>query len=301
MAATSEPAAPHAAVQSLSLYGGRTLAWSEYGDPKGTAVFYCHGFPGSRCEAALGDAAARELAVRLIAPDRPGFGRSAVQPGRSIADWPQDLARLAEYLSIERLRVLGVSGGGPYALACAALMPERLSGVSIVSGLGELTAPGTLRGMSLVCGGALGLSQRAPGLSRWLYGGLVGPALGRFPGAAVRLITRIGSPADARVLRDPPVRDVIEHSIGEAFRQGSAGPLQELGPITSAWGFDPAQIRVPVQLWHGERDRTVPATMGRHHVRLIPGCSARFLPNEGHFSLIVHHMRDITSALLAGD
>lgn len=210
MAATSEPAAPRAAVQSLSLYGGRTLAWS-------------------------------------------------------------------------------------------ALMPERLSRVSIVSGLGELTAPGTLRGMSLFCGGALSLSPRAPGLSRWLYGGLVGPALGRFPGAAVRLITGIGSPADARIPRDPPVRDVIEHSIGEAFRQGSAGPLQELALITSAWGFDPAQIRAPVQLWHGERDRSVPATMGRHHVRLIPGCSARFLPNEGHFSLIVHHMRDITGALLAGD
>jgi pimeloyl-ACP methyl ester carboxylesterase len=182
MAATSEPAAPRAAVQYLSLYGSRTLAWSEYGDPHGTPVFYCHGFPGSRCEAALGDAAARELAVRL--------------------------------------RVLGVSGGGPYALACAALMPQRLSRVSVVSGLGELTRPSTLRGMSLICGAALGLFQRAPSLSRWLYGGLVGPALARFPGAAVRFVASIGSPADARVLRDPPVRDVIEHSIGEAFRQG---------------------------------------------------------------------------------
>ena len=113
---------------------GRRLAYAQWGDLLGMPVFYCHGFPGSRLEAHLGDAAARRLGIRLIAPDRPGFGESTLQPHRRLSDWPDDLIALADSLELDRFHLLGVSGGGPYALACGQLIGARIALDSFVVG-----------------------------------------------------------------------------------------------------------------------------------------------------------------------
>lgn len=121
---------------SLSLPDGRKLAYSEYGDSHGKPVIYFHGFPGSRVEGLLMDAVAKRLGLRIVAPDRPGFGRSDFQAGRRLSGWQKDVASLADALSFERFSVLGISGGGPYVLACAEQLAERIDKASIVCGLG---------------------------------------------------------------------------------------------------------------------------------------------------------------------
>ncbi len=130
---------------SITLADGRRLAYAEYGNRKGSPVIYCHGFPGSRLEAALMDASAKQLGLHVIAPDRPGYGQSDFQPGRRLSDWPTDIAALLDTLSVPRCSVLAISGGGPYALACAEHLADRIDNVSIVCGLGPADKPGATR------------------------------------------------------------------------------------------------------------------------------------------------------------
>ena len=127
---------------TLSLRGGGSLAVSEYGQPSGAPVFFCHGWPSSRTMAELTDAAARELNLRIISPDRPGIRNSSLQPDRKLLDWPPLLAELADQMEIATFRILGISGGAPYALAAAWALPERVRAIAVVSGappLADLT------------------------------------------------------------------------------------------------------------------------------------------------------------------
>ena len=133
-------------VSMVQLRDGRSLAWAEYGDPSGKPVLYFHGFPGSRIEPALGADDLARTEARLIAIDRPGFGGSTFQPGRRLLDWPNDVASFADSLALDRFACMGVSGGGPYVLACALRLGERLTRAAIVCGVGPLdTADGCLR------------------------------------------------------------------------------------------------------------------------------------------------------------
>ena len=115
---------------------GRRLAWAEFGAAAGVPIIYCHGFPGSRLEPAFADRTASSVGARLIAIDRPGFGASDACPGRTILGWPDDVRDLADHLELDAFRVLGVSGGAPYALACAYRLEPRVHSVALVSGLG---------------------------------------------------------------------------------------------------------------------------------------------------------------------
>jgi len=118
----------------MTLSDGRDLGWLELGVPDGWPIFGFHGTPGSRLQLAINEAAVRRAGVRLIAPDRPGYGMSTYQPGRRLIDWPSDVVELADHLAVDRFSVMGVSGGGPHALACASVLKERVVVAGIVSG-----------------------------------------------------------------------------------------------------------------------------------------------------------------------
>ena len=131
----------------LRLADGRTLACLEFGDPAGPPVLYFHGYPGSRLEARVAADAARRLGLRLLAVDRPGFGQSTFQAGRTVGGWAADVAALADHLALERFSLVGVSGGAPYALACAAQLSHRLARVALVCPLGPLDVANGREGM----------------------------------------------------------------------------------------------------------------------------------------------------------
>src|SRR5512136_1888696 len=120
-------------MNTITLHDGRTLAYAEYGDPHGKPVFFFHGSPGSRLFTPP-DEVTKHQHVRLICTDRPGYGASTFQLGRRLLDWPQDINDLAEALRIKKFYIVGHSGGGPYTLACAYALPDRILAAATLSG-----------------------------------------------------------------------------------------------------------------------------------------------------------------------
>jgi pimeloyl-ACP methyl ester carboxylesterase len=286
---------PHS--NTITLHDGRTLGWSEFGAPDGVPVLYFHGFPGCRMEAGLADAAARKLGLRIVAVDRPGFGLSGFQPGRTLADWSADVSALADALGLARFRALGLSGGAPYLLACAAALPDRLINATIVAGLGPTDAPDSLAAMRWGQRHGLRAGRRFPRGLRALFRTLCVPVQLR-PRLLVSHLRRICKPPDQEVLLDEDVARTLEASFAGALRGSSRGPAWELGLIAGAWNIRHEDVRIPVRLWHGEQDIIVPPAMGRHAERALPDCRATYLPGDGHFSITVRHMDAILGELL---
>lgn len=283
--------------KTLRLADGRLLGYAIYGDPEGRPVFYFHGFPGSRLEAQLADPVATRMGIRLIALDRPGYGLSDFKPGRTISEWPDDVIRIADALEINRFATIGVSGGGPYAAACALRIPERLTAVSIVCGLGPLDTPDATRRMVRNNHLIFFLGRRLPWLAkislrRTAY------QVQRDPWAILRRHIAALPDPDKAVFARPEVKTAMTDSVTEAFRRGSRGAACELLLYTRPWGFLLGDIAARVNLWHGEQDVSVPAAMGQYQARAIPNCRATFCPGEGHFSLIINHMEEILSGSL---
>ncbi|MGH6903409.1 MAG: alpha/beta fold hydrolase [Geminicoccaceae bacterium] len=267
---------------TLRLRAGRILGYAEYGVPDGTPVFVFHGSPGARLQvrAAHGPALAR--GIRIIAPDRPGLGLSTRRRGREIADWPDDVRELADALGIARFAVIGISGGGPYAAACAWGLPERIRHAGIVSGVAPADGPGLAGGLRRPGRHAFNLVLETTWLLRSVMAlGTVGSR--RFPERLFEQVRALTPPIDQPILDRPEVADCLTAGLREAFRQGGQGAADELLLLMRPWTFRLEEIRVPVHLWHGEADGVVPVAMGRHLARAIPHCRAEFIPGGGHY------------------
>jgi pimeloyl-ACP methyl ester carboxylesterase len=285
--------------ERLVLRDGRRIAWAEYGDRCGRPVFYFHGQPGSRKVGRLADETAHRLGVRLLVPDRPGFGRSDFQEGRSIADWPDDVGELADALGLGAFIVAGLSGGGPYALACAWKIPHRLDGAGVVAGVAPMDIPGITRGMAAGNRLAFFLARRFGFLHDRLLRRFA-VAVRRDPAAFVEKISRRLAEPDRSLLEDWELRKTLGEALEEAFRYGVRGPAWEARLLVRPWGFPLEGIRVPVRLWQGEQDTLVPSGMGRYLAEVIPDCRATFLPEEGHISVAINRREEILSGLLDG-
>jgi pimeloyl-ACP methyl ester carboxylesterase len=269
--------------RTIELSDGRRLGYAEFGDPGGAPVIYFHGWPGARVEGLLGDEAASVSGVRLIAIDRPGMGLSAFQPGRGFVDWPDDVGEVAATLGLDRFAVLGISGGGPYAAACAWKLADRLTGGGIVSSLAPFDVAGAVASMGRRNRLTFQLVRHL-GLLRRIVMARVARSVSRRP---ERILERgVAAAVDKQYLDRPDVRNVLGESLREAFRDGSRGPAWEMGLYTRPWGFRLEEIQAPVHLWHGEQDANAPISMGRHLAASIPECRATFYPGEGHLHFV---------------
>jgi pimeloyl-ACP methyl ester carboxylesterase len=288
--------AMNARAQSVvHLEDGRRLAYAAYGTEEGIPVIALHGLPGSRLQRYPDDAITTAANVRLIVPDRPGYGFSDPLPGRRVVDWAADVAALADTLGIRRFRVLGLSGGGPYALACAASLRDRVVRVALVSALGPLDTPGSTVGMMLPNRLVLRLVRRAPAVVR---PGLRATAalLRRFPSLYRRWLMIHVSEADRTVLSDPAVAAMLRNDLAQAVRQGTAGVWSDLNALTSPWGFQMDQVDTPVDVWQGDADRIVPQQMGHVLAQRLPQARWRPVAGGGHF-LVIPRWREILDAL----
>lgn len=273
---------------SLRLADGRRIGYAEYGAPSGCPIFLFHGVPSSRLMFRVVDDAGRRLGARLIAPDRPGIGRSDPQPARRIVDWPSDAAELADRLGIERFDVVGVSGGGPYALACALNIPNRLGTVGVVSGAGPVADESELgRSMAAHLRMPFALARRG-GIAYTLLCVLVGAAARCWPVACLRLLTLHEPPDERSHFMNDAVHRALEAGLVEAFAQGYRGPADDFRLIACPWGFDPGAIRRPVLFWHGEADTIVPPQMARHLAGQISQHSAHWISGAGHLFGLSH-------------
>lgn len=280
----------------VRLQDGRTLACLELGDPSGPAVLYFHGYPGSRLEARVAATAAAQLGLRLLAVDRPGFGQSTFQRGRTVRGWARDVGALADRLSLGRFSIVGVSGGGPYALACAALLPHRLARVALVCPLGPLEAVGGKTGMLTQDRLLLGLAARAAPIARGIVHMLVHWMRKDMERYLRFMMAGMVSP-DRDLFADPGYRSLVLTSTAEALRQGGKGAAWELSLMARPWDFQLQDVRLPVSLWQGLVDQILPATMARRLAAALPSCHARFLPGEGHLSLVVRHIGEVLAQL----
>ena len=279
---------------SIRLKDGRKLAFTESGDPRGTPVFFLHGNPGSRYMRHPDDALTARLGVRLITPDRPGYGLSDYQPERTLLDCPSDIEQLANMLGLGRFALFGVSAGGPYAAACAWRLGERLSSVAIVSGAAPFDRPGAMRGVNRDYRNAYSLA----GWPEWLLHPIMAAhdrSVRRNPNRALAALLAHCSPDDRAALKDPALSAQVQGWRFEATRQGVRGMRREARILVSPWGFPLEEIRPEVHLWYWEGDSIVPPQMGLYLAKRIPRTVSHFLPGGGHFSLFTSWKEILTT------
>ncbi len=280
---------------TLRLRDGRSLAFAEYGDPRGKPLFFFHGMPGSRLFRPA-DAITRKMGIRLITADRPGYGGSTFQPGRKILDWPNDISQLADALNIEAFAVAGHSGGCPYVCACAFALGGRVDAAALLCGPAPVDLPGSAAGLSPVSRFGMAFGRAIP-WPAWRV--LVRAAYGKRyadPAAAIQRGVGHRPAADDEQMAQPEVRQACYFSEVEAFRQGLDGLAWDARLLTRPWGFRLEDIRTPVYLWHGSDDREAPVGMGRLVAGHIPGTRAFFCPGEAHL-LLFPHWEEILSIL----
>ncbi|MEA2276260.1 MAG: hypothetical protein QOC78_1220 [Solirubrobacteraceae bacterium] len=291
--------APATSKGSVPLPDGRRLAWAAGGPRDGVPVLYLHGAIGTAVRRSPElDALIDELGIRYIAVSRPGFGRSDPCPGRRIADFPADVERLADRLGLERFAIVGVSAGGPYALACARALPDRATATAAVSSLSPVCAPHAGRWMPVHLRFGLRTLVRQPELAARGGTRVVG-LLERHPAALARL-ARIGStPADRRLLTSTEMGTTAVESFLAAAGGGVRGMIDDYVACCAAWGFDPREVLGEVHVWHGEQDRFVPVEHARALAAALPRCLARFDAEDGHF-FFRRRLAEVLGALVDG-
>ena len=207
----------------LALNGGGHLAYGEYGDPQGRPVFFYHGWPSSRTMAELTDAAARDLDVRIISPDRPGISGSSLHPDRKLLDWPAVLRQLADHLQLERFHILAISGGAPYAYVSAWAMPERVRAIAVASGAPPIVELGDQSGLLKLYRWMLALHRTRPKLLRKLFYVAKPIATMPWPIRFRPMLLKLLHPNDAAVLRDSAAFEACFESARRAWRGSVEG------------------------------------------------------------------------------
>lgn len=278
--------------KKVKLKDGRSLGFAEFGDPLGKPLFFFHGQPGCRLGGSIFNETAGRLGVRVICPDRPGYGLSDFQPGRSLLDWASDVEELADHLGLERFNVMGFSGGGPYSIVCAYALPERVKTALFVSGVGPANAPGVTEGMSLPNRMLIAMVSLFPSLATIPFRQMA-RNLENNPDKVYASLYASASPADQRLMDLPETRRHTIEDLREGLRPGVRGVAWEVVLYTRSWGFPLKDIRTQVILWQGEEDVNTPLKMGHYLANNIPNCQAHFIQGEGHHSLLFHHMESI--------
>lgn len=279
---------------SVTLSDGRSLAYTDLGTTSSPVVMYFHGAPSSRLDLATLEDSFAGLDVRVVSPDRPGYGGSSPQPGRCLDDWPSDVAALADHLGVGRFGVMGWSSGGPYAVVCAALLPDRVAGAGVVAGVTDMAWPAAWDGFDENEAALMRMGDEAKAAA-WCEEHY-GPDGSRF------LDEGIGgdlAPADTAVLEDQAMAAGLVTTVGEAFRQGVGGYAQDTTVQGRAWSFDPGAITAPVRVLHGEADTWLPLAHGRHTAEVITGAKLVTWPDHGHLSIFSAEIPQLTADLVA--
>jgi pimeloyl-ACP methyl ester carboxylesterase len=267
----------------VTIHDGRRVGYAEFGEPRGRAVVWLHGTPGARRQI---PEQARVFAhlhnVRLVGLDRPGIGLSTPYVYPQIRAFASDLASVADALGIDDLGVVGLSGGGPFALAAGAVLGDRVRAVAVLGGVAPTQGP------DAIDGGLVALGVRLSTVLRW---GRV--PLGVTLAAVLRTVKPLASPAvdlyarlspegDRRLLGRPEVKAMFIDDLFRGHPRQFEGPIADVIAFTRDWGFPISDVTVPVVWWHGDADHIIPFTHGRHMVDRLPHAELRVMPGESH-------------------
>jgi pimeloyl-ACP methyl ester carboxylesterase len=280
----------------IELADGTRIGYAEVGNPDGPSVVYLHGNPGSRLEVDVPvfRRAAEQLGIRLLAPDRPGIGLSSFH-SFSLREYPQLIGRFADALGLERFAVIGLSGGGKYACACAWGLPDRVSQVALVSSTCSRDMPGAKATWNREDRLLSPLADRAPWLVRIVFAKFARDAR-RDAESLLSMLDKLG-PTDREILGREEFRQALGRSVAEAFRQGGRGVTHDYTLDARSWNVPLDQIQVPFQIWHGEDDRLVSPQASRILTEALPGATTHFVPEAGHL-MSADHASDILQSVL---
>lgn len=283
--------------QTITLSGGRCLGYAEYGDPQGRPIFFFHGQPGNRlfCYPDQGFLAAS--GIHLITVDRPGYGLSDFQPGRRLLDWPRDVVELADSFDLDRFAVLGFSAGGPYALACALQIPQRITKVGLADSAPPMDIPEIRAGAPLPLRMNSFLARRLPAILKLTYAAYWRYSR-RNSEAFVKTAIKQSPQPDQEILARPEIYAMLVDVWKENIRVDWHGYVQDVEILMRPWGFRLHDITSEVFLWQGEADANTPQGWARYMARELPRCQAAFFANEGHFALFTH-WKEILRALVS--
>lgn len=268
---------------TVAVRDGRRLSFAEYGSPRGEALVWMHGTPGARRQIPFeARAYAEEHGLRILGIDRPGIGSSTPYLYPDILDWTNDLSMLLDALAIEDVRMIGLSGGGPYALAAGAGLPGRVRSIGVLGGVAPTCGPDAVEG---------GIIRLAVKLAPLIAAGRV--PLGMALTAAIRLVKPLAGPGldlyaavqpagDKTLLGRPEFKAMFLDDLLNGSRFQTSAPLNDLLLFTREWGFAPADVIAPVVWWHGDADHIVPFAHGRHMVERLPDAQLRVIDGESH-------------------
>jgi len=286
-------------VLTVALPDGRALEAVEEGDQHGTLLIFHHGSPGAAVPYEPFDRAAAERGIRLVTMSRAGFGGSSRQPGRSVSDAAADAAALADHLGARGFLTAGWSGGGPHALACAALLPDRVGAAATIAGVAPYDAEDLdwTAGMGEDNQVEYPTAARDPAeLLRWMRPHVEDLRVVQ-PEEIVADLRSIISEVDEGAL-DGPLGALLAESFHRAFVEGPWGWYDDDLAFVRSWGFDVGAIRVPVSIWQGRHDLMVPFSHGEWLVAHVPTARSRLRPEHGHLSLAVGSTGEIFDDLL---
>jgi len=277
----------------------RTLGFAEFGPPHGKAVFWFHGTPGARRqippEARL---AAEELGVRLIGIDRPGVGDSTPHLYASLLGWATDMEAVADRLGIGRFGLIGLSGGGPYVLACARALPERVVVGAVLGGVAPTQGPeaphGGLVRLAVPFAPMLAALHEPLGVMLTMLVWVLRPAAS--PG--FNLFMRLSPAGDQAVFARPEMKAMFLDDLLHGSRWGLRAPIYDVLLFARPWGFHLRDIEVPIRFWHGDADHMVPLAHGQHQARLIPDAALYVRPGESHLGGLAA-AEEVLAAILA--
>jgi pimeloyl-ACP methyl ester carboxylesterase len=282
-------------VKTITLADGRTLSYAEYGDPEGEPVVLIHGIPGSRLFWGVLPGSPFRSDLRLIAPDRPGYGFSDFfGRGQTIVDYPNDVTQLADALGIEKFAVFGASGGGPYVLACAWKIPERLASVGVFASVAP-DVPAATEGLAPTIKRLNRFAPRFPRLIR-LQMAVMSRVVKWAPGLYARMVRSELSEADAAAHTRLNLRQLMKGDRAETYRQWGRGVAYDV-TIPGTWPIPLDEIRAEVHIWQGEQDRTVSPSAGRYFTDKIRDSELTMIPDGGHM-WIFEHMKDVLDVLV---
>lgn len=271
---------------TVQAHDGRRLSTQLYGDPDGRPVFLLHGTPGSRLGPHPRSSVLHRLGIRLISFDRPGYGGSDRLEGRQVADVAADVVAIADAYDLPRFAVVGRSGGGPHALACAALLSDRVSRAAVLVGI----APRGADGLDWFDGMAQSNVTEFAAATAYedivVYTHTVANAVRADPASLLARLQDDLPDQDRRVVADRGIRSMLLESYAEALRTSAYGWVDDALAFCSPWGFDPATVTVPVLLWHGAHDVFSPASHARWLADRIPSAAVVVQIGAAHFGAL---------------